>query len=121
MATERVSLFLDTRDIHVMYQLTKDELHSVAEEFGVSLEGDKKEELQVSLKTFLENKGWLSGDREQNCNDGEKEAGDSQRGLMNFGNMEDLSGTEKFELMKLQIQMEVQKQKIQIEKEITER
>ena len=116
MATERVSLFLDTRDIHVMYQLTKDELHSVAEEFGVSLEGDKKEELQVNLKTFLENKGWLPGDREENCNDGEKEAGDGQKGLMNFGNLEGLSGTEKYELMKLQLQMQMQMQ-TEIEKE----
>ena len=54
MATERVTSFLASKDIHVMYQLTRDELHSVAEEFGVILQGEKKEELQIEVKTFLE-------------------------------------------------------------------
>ena len=96
MAAEKVSLFINSRDIHVMYQLTRDELHSVAEEFGITLEGDKKEELQIGLKNFLEKHNWFQGSQVEN-NDGEEERGDGQKKVMKLEDMAGLSSTEKFE------------------------
>ena len=121
MATERVASFLASKDIHVMYQLTRDELHSVAEEFGVVLQGEKKEELQIELKTFLEKSKWFHGDHEENGEDGEEEKEESPSELLKKGDLEGLSGTEKYELMKLQIELERERIKadkeVQIEKE----
>ena len=114
MATERVSSFLNSRDIHVMYQLTRDELLSVAGELGVTLGGDKKEELQIGLRTFLEKSNWFQESRVEN-NDGEGEKGDEQKGILKLGDLTGLSGTEKYELMKLQLQIE--KDRIMAEKE----
>ena len=116
MATDKISAFLNSRDIHVMYQLTRDELHSAAGEFGVRLEGDKKEELQIELKTFLEKEGWFEGDNVENGEEEEGRKSEGQKGFVKFGDLEGLSGTEKFELMKLQLQLQKEKEQTEREK-----
>lgn len=118
MATDRVNSFLNSRNIHVMYQLTKEELYSVAGELGVRLEGEKKEELQIELKGLLEKSDWFERD------DGEEDKGEEEEEKLKNPIMslklEGLSSTEKIELMKFQLQMqrEMEIEKIKADKEI---
>lgn len=73
MAEDKVLLYLKSRSVHMMYQLTRDELHNVAGEFGVRLQGKRKEELQMELKTLLEKKIWLKREKEESDEEGEEE------------------------------------------------
>lgn len=120
MAEDKITLFLQSRSIHVMYQLTRDELHNVAGEFGVRLQGERKEELQMELKTLLEKRGWFQRDEEESDEEGEgeEEKPEDPKVDMNFRDMEGLSGSEKFQLMKLQLETKLE---IEKEKQLTER
>jgi len=68
-----VANFLNTFDVHYLYQCTKEELYSIAEKYGLSLKSVLKEGMQKELVEALVSKEVLSvGD-----NEGEDERNDT--------------------------------------------
>ncbi len=120
MAARRVEVFLLSRSVHDLYTLTKEELCSVAERFQVELKSKKKEEMQAELKNALVERSWFENDGgESEDNDGEsveEGAGVSELNLDSLGGTDGLSSSEKFEIMKLQLQ--IKREQIQMQKEI---
>ncbi|XP_063875048.1 uncharacterized protein LOC135108203 [Scylla paramamosain] len=122
MAARRVEMFLLSRSVHDLYTLTKEELCSVAERFQVELKSKKKEEMQAELKNALVERSWFENDGgESEDNDGEsveEGAGVSEINLDSLGGTDGLSSSEKFELMKLQMQLQMQREQKQQEMEL---
>ena len=94
MTGDRVCIFRNRRNVHEMYQVTKEELYSVAGVCVVRLEGDKKEELQIELRASLGKRGWFRRGDEEGNDEEEEEKSNNQKGYMNFGEVEGLSSTE---------------------------
>lgn len=95
-----------------MYELTKDELCYVAKKLNVELTTKKKAEMQEELKEALMEREWFKGDGEE----GESDNGGDEENEMGDTNVENLdlnglSSSEKFELMKLQMQLKIEKVK----------
>ena len=93
-----------------MYQVTKEELYSVAGVCGVRLEGNKKE-LQIELRASLEKRGWFRRGNEEGNEEDKEEKSNNQKGYINFGEMVKLSSTERFEFMKLHLQIQKERGK----------
>ena len=112
-------MFLVSKDIHYMYQLTKEELTKVAEEFGVQLAAEKREERQIELRVALRERGWFNENHSRSEKDGESdEQGERRTDFEGFlpnsliGLMEGLSNSEKMEMLKYQMQMQVQMDRV---------
>ncbi len=122
MAARRVEMFLLSRSVHNLYTLTREKLCSVAKRFQVELKSKKKEEMQAELKNALVERSWFENDGgESEDNDGEsveEGAGVSEINLGSLGGTYGLSSSEKFELMKLQMQLQMQREQKQKEVEL---
>ena len=92
----------------------------MAEKVNVRINAIKKEDKQMELKNALVENEWFREDTDDD-GEGEQEKEDTDKVEMfaGFGNMEGLSSGERFELMKFQIQMQMQKDQIanELEKE----
>lgn len=112
MASARANEFLQLGNLPVMYELTKAELCYVARKLNVELTTKKKAEMQEELKEALMEREWFKGDGEE----GESDNGGDEENEMGDTNVENLdlnglSSSEKFELMKLQLQLKIEKVK----------
>ena len=88
MAESNVEKFLETSDIHYLYQCTKEELCEIADSYQISLEGKLKQEMQNELVEKL-------GEREV-YSAGEMESEDVAENIP--GNVENFSESEMFAL-----------------------
>lgn len=127
MATDRITAFFNLKTVHTLYMLSKDELRYVADKLEIMLSANKKEEMQIELKHVLMERDWFKEDSEDD-REGEREVeepgGENVGMFAELGDMVGLSSSEKFELMKLHLQMkmrnkmEVEMEKIKADKEI---
>lgn len=110
MAESNVEKFLETSDLHYLYQCTKEELCEVGDTHQISLERKLKEEMQKELVEKL-------GMREA-YSAGEMESDDVAENVPE--NVKNFSESEIFALEKFKIecQMQIQKESIRAEKEI---
>ena len=108
MAESNVEKFLETSDLHYLYQCTKEELCEVAETHQISLERKLKEEMQKELVEKL-------GMREA-YSAGEMESDDVAENVPE--NVKNFSESEIFALEKFKIecQMQIQKESIKAER-----
>ena len=114
MALARVTAFIQGRDVHDFYQLTREELCSLANEMEIVLEVERKEDMQREIKRVLEERNFFYKDSE---NDGESDDNpkvDKQCEDLQMPQLEklpgDLSSSERIEMLKFQIEMQTQLQ-----------